>query len=76
MPTDPFDKAVCPGCGWIGSTHSVAKDKSCPRCDYGGVTSLRRMRWNESLPVWDDVDMPKFLGALQRLGVLPDSYKV
>ena len=72
---NPFDKAICPGCGWTGSTHSVSKHKTCPRCkDYEGVDSLRAMLNGDSLD-WNGVHMPEFLGALQKLGVLQNTCK-
>jgi ammonia channel protein AmtB len=71
MSSDPFEKVVCPGCGWIGSPKSLHIGKTCPKCTYEGCTTLRKM-FDDSLD-WNGVHMPEFFWALQKLGALSDS---
>lgn len=82
MKSNAWDKAICPGCGWVGSSHSLGPNRSCPKCkDYEGVATLQRMingarrkangELNETFgDEFNSVNMPKFLGALQKLGLL------
>ena len=68
-----WDKTICPSCGVIRSPKSIGKYRTCNKCGYEGVYTLRRILDGKSeFPEWNDVNLKLFLESLQSLGLLED----
>lgn len=56
---------VCPACVEVLQKRHVEPWGACPRCDYSTLETLAAMRSDKTGRLWDDVNVPGLLRALE-----------